>query len=134
MSRRHDDALAREFGEAVSDLVFAPGGRLAELLRVQLADGRVLTFGARDLATPAAIADGIVRPLLGRIAHRDMRAGLPEPRPLTVDELQGATRHYFIERCRAITRDNVRSILPGRIPDDQGIAKVDRVQEGGTDT
>jgi hypothetical protein len=131
MSRSHD-ALAREFGEAVSDLVFAPAGQLAELLRVHLADGRVLTFGARDLASPAAIADGIVRPLLARIAHRDMRAHLPQPAPLTVDELQDATVRYFVGRCRAITRENVRSILRDHIPDDQGIVRVERVHEGGT--
>ena len=131
MSQNHD-ALAREFGEAVSDLVFAPAGELAELLRVHLADGRVLTFGARDLASAAAIADGIVRPLLASVAHRDMRAGLSQPAPLTVDELQAATVRYFIGRCRAITRENVRSILRDRIPDDQGIVRVERVHEGGT--
>ena len=32
--------LALEIGEAVSDLIFAPAGKLAELLRVQLADER----------------------------------------------------------------------------------------------
>jgi hypothetical protein len=131
MSPSHDP-LAREFGEVVSDLVFAPAGELAELLRVHLADGRVLTFGARDLASAAAIADGIVRPLLASIAHRGLRAGLPQPEPLAVDELQGATVRYFVERCRAITRENVRSILRDRIPDDQGIVKVERVHEGGT--
>jgi hypothetical protein len=122
--------LARTFGDAVSDLVFAPNGPLAELLRVQLTDGRTLTFGAPDLATPAAIADGVVRPLLARLAQRDLRAGRPEPLPLTADELLAATVEYFVQRCRSITRDNVRGQLAGRIPDDQGIAKVERVQKG----
>jgi hypothetical protein len=122
--------LAREFGDVVSDLVFAPNGPLAACLRVQLADGRVLVFGARDLATPAAIADGIVRPLLARIAQRDLRAALPDPLPLTLDELTRATHDYFVERCRSITRENVRSILPGRIPEDQGIVKVEPVAKG----
>ena len=122
--------LAREFGELVSDLVFAPNGPLAELVRVQLADGRLLVFGARDLATPAAIADGIVRPLLARVAQRDMRARRPEPLPLTRDELECATLAYFADRCRSLTRENVRSVLPGRIPDDQGVVKVERVSKG----
>ena len=122
--------LAREFGDVVSDLVFAPNGPLAACLRVQLADGRSLEFGARDLATPAAIADGIVRPLLARIAQRDMRAGLPDPRPVTLDELTGATHEYFVERCRSVTRDNVRSVLPGRIPEDQTVVKVEPVAKG----
>jgi hypothetical protein len=122
--------LAREFGECVSDLVFAPNGPLAELLRVQLADGRLLVFGARDLATPAAIADGIVRPLLARVAQRDLRARLPEPLPLTREELERATHAYFVERCRSFTRENVRSVLPGRIPDDQGVVKVERIAKG----
>jgi len=125
------EEAGREFGEAVSDLVFAPSGTLAEIVRVQLADGRVLSFGARDLATAAAIADGIVRPLLARIAQRDLRAGLPEPRPLALDELQAATVEYFVERCRSITRENVRSVLAGRIPEDQGVMRVERVQKGG---
>ena len=122
--------LARTFGEAVSDLVFAPNGPLAELLRVQLTDGRTLAFGAPDLATPAAIADGIVRPLLARVAQRDLRSARPEPLPLTADELLAAAVEYFVERCRSITRDNVRSHLVGRLPDDQGIAKVERIQKG----
>ena len=125
-------ALAREFGELVSDLVFAPNGPLAELFRVQLADGRQLVFGARDLATPAAIADGIVRPLLCRMVQRDMRARLPEPQPLGREELARATHAYFAERCRSLTRENVRSLLPGRIPDDQGVVKVERVSKGET--
>jgi len=123
-------ALAREFGELVSDLVFAPNGSLAALLHVHLADGRLLVFGARDLATPAAIADGIVRPLLARVAQRDLRARLPEPLPLTREELERATHAYFVERCRSLTRENVRSVLPGRIPDDQGVVKVERVSKG----
>jgi hypothetical protein len=118
---------ALAFGASVSDLVFAPAGALAELLRVQLADGRVLRFGARDLATAAAVADGVVRPLLARTAQRDLRAGRPQPRPLALDELRAATIGYFVERCAGITRDNVRSILPGRIPDDQAVARVERV-------
>jgi hypothetical protein len=125
------DRLAREFGEAVSDLVFAPNGALAELLRVQLADGTVLSFGARDLATAAAIADGIVRPLLARLAQRDLRAGREEPLPLTLDDLTAATAAYFRERCRSITRDNVRSVLAGRIPEHQVVAKVERTDQGG---
>jgi hypothetical protein len=124
--------LARAFGESVSDLVFAPNGPLAELLRVQLADGRMLTFGAPDLATPAAIADGIVRPLLARVAQRDLRAALPDPLPVTLDELMQATLTYFVERCRSVTRDNVRSLLPGRIPEDQAVTRVERVQKGDT--
>ena len=123
---RHDE-LAREFGEAVSDLIFAPAGILGELLRVQLADGRVLAFGAADLATGAAIADGIVRPTLARIAQRDMRAGRTAPLPLTLEELRAATIEYFVERCRTITRDNVRNVLPDRIPEDQAVVKVERV-------
>lgn len=126
------DRLAREFGEAVSDLVFAPNGPLAELLRVQLADGSVLSFGARDLATAAAIADGIVRPLLGRLAQRDLRAGRAEPLPLTLDDLTAATTSYFRDRCRSITRDNVRSVLAGRIPEHQVVAKVERTDKGGS--
>jgi hypothetical protein len=126
VTSRHDER-AREFGEAVSDLVFAPAGRLAELLRVELADGRVLTFGARDLATAAAIADGVVRPTLARAAQRDLRAGRPAPLPLTLEELRAATVEYFVERCRSITRDNVRGTLPGRIPEDQAVVKVELV-------
>lgn len=125
MSRQ--ESLAREFGETVSDLIFAPAGVLAELLRVQLADGRVLTFGARDLVTPAAIADGIVRPTLARAAQRDLRAGRPAPLPLTLDVLRVATVQYFIERCATITRDNLRSVLPDRIPEDQAVVKVERM-------
>ena len=126
---RQDD-LAREFGDAVSDLVFAPAGVLAELLRVQLADGRVLTIGARDLATAAAIADGIVRPTLARAVQRDLRAGRPAPSPLTLEELRRATVDYFVERSAAITRDNIRSVVPNRIPEDQAVVKVERVKGG----
>lgn len=126
--------LPRTFGEAVSDLVFAPNGPLAELLRVQLADGRTLTFGARDFSTPAAIADGIVRPLLARNVQRDLWAGLPEPRPMTQDELLQATVDYFVERCRCITRESVRSVLGGRIPEDQAVTKVEPVEKGETQT
>jgi hypothetical protein len=121
---------ARAFGDMVSDLVFAPSGPLAELLRVQLADGRTVTIGAPDLATPAAIADGIVRPLLAGIAQRDLRAGRDTPLPVTADELRTATIEYFFERCRSITRDNVRSVLAGRLPEDQKIVKVEPVQKG----
>jgi len=118
---------ATAFGDAVSDLVFATGGALAEVLRVQLADGRVLTFGARDLATAATIADGIVRPTLERVAQRDLRAGLPEPRPLRLDELREATIDYFSERARTITRESVRSVLAQRIPPDQQVITVEAV-------
>ena len=121
----HEDP-AQTFGAAVSDLVFAPSGRLASLLRVQLADGRVLRFGARDLATAAAVADGIVRPTLARAVRRDLEAGLAEPSPLSLDELREAAARYFDDRCRSITRDNVRSVLPGRIPEDQAVIKVER--------
>ena len=124
------DEVAREFGEAVSDLIFAPAGMLAELLRVQLADGRVLTFGARDLATAAAIADGIVRPTLARVAQRDIRAGRSAPLPLTLEEMRAAAVEFFVERCGAITRDNVRRVLPDRIPEDQTIVKVERIAVG----
>jgi hypothetical protein len=118
-------------GEAVSDLIFAPGGALAEILRVQLADGRVLTFGARDLATGAAVADGIVRPTLGASAQRDMNAGLPEPRPIGVDTLRMATLDYFTQRARTITRESVRSVLGGRIPAEQQVVTVEAVQNTG---
>jgi hypothetical protein len=118
---------ARAFGEAVSDLVFAPAGPLAELLRVQLADGRVLSFGARDLATAATVADGIVRSSLARAAQRDLRAGRHEPCAFTVDELRDATVRHFAERAGAITRDNVRSTLPDRIPEDQAVTRVERL-------
>jgi len=122
-----DAGTPQAFGEAVSDLVFAVGGSLAELLRVQLADGRVLGFGARDLSTAAAVVDGIVRPTLARVAQRDIRAGLPAPQPLTLDELRAATIDYFTERARTITRDSVRSVLAGRIPPDQQVVTVDAV-------
>ena len=117
---------ARALGETVSDVIF--GGELAALLRVQLADGRVLTFGAPDLATGAAINDGIVRPLFALIAHRDQRAGLPAPKPLTRAELRAATVAYFVERCASITRDNVRTMIPGRIPEDQAVTTVERIE------
>jgi hypothetical protein len=123
----HREDPARAFGDVVSDVIFAPAGVLAELLRVQLADGRVLTFGARDLVTAAAIADGIVRPTLARLAQRDLRAGHPAPRPLTRDDVRAATVRYFVQRCTTITRDNVRSMLPDRIPEDQAVVKVERV-------
>jgi energy-coupling factor transporter ATP-binding protein EcfA2 len=119
------DALAREFGDALSDFIFAPAGGLAELIRVQLADGRLLNFGARDLASAAAIADGIVRPTVARATRRDLRAGRATPLPL--DDLRTATLHYFAERCRALTRDNVRSVLPDRLPEDQAVVKVERL-------
>ena len=132
MSRAED--LAREFGEAVSDLVFAPGGALAELLRVQLGDGRVMTFGARDLTTGAAIADGIVRPALAAGLQRDLRAGRPAPLPLTLEELRAATLRYFADRCATITRENIRSVLPNRLPEDQAVMKVERVSIAGAAT
>jgi hypothetical protein len=118
--------LALELGEAVSDLIFAPGGKLAELLRVQLGDGRVLTFGAGDLATPAAIADGIVYPALVRKVQRSRQTGESRIGSVTLDELRNATERYFVEHCKTITRDNVRSILPDRIPEDQSVVKVER--------
>jgi hypothetical protein len=124
--------LAREFGEVVSDLVFAPGGALATLLRVHLGDGRIITFGARDLATGAAITDGIVRPALAAALQRDLRAGLAAPQPLTVEELRSATLGYFAERCATITRENIRSVLPNRLPDDQAVTRIDRVPVPGT--
>jgi len=122
-----DADRARMFGEVISDLIFSPAGRLAELVRVQLADGRVLSFGARDLATAAAIADGIVGPTVARAARRDLRAGRPAPLPLTVEELRAATVQYFLRRCATITRDNIRGLLPERIPEDQAVVKVERV-------
>lgn len=122
---RAERDLAQAFGEVVSDLIF--GSELAELLRVQLADGRVLTFGARDLTTGAAINDGILRPLFASIVQRDHGAGLPAPRPITCEELRVATVTYFVERCASITRDNVRTVVPGRIPDDQAVTSVERV-------
>jgi hypothetical protein len=118
-------------GEAVSDLIFAPGGALAEILRVQLADGRVLTFGARDLASAAAVADGIVRPTLAGSAQRDMKAGLPEPRPITLDRLRMATLDYFTRRARTITRESVRSVLAGRISPEQQVVTVEAVHNTG---
>jgi hypothetical protein len=117
---------ARVFGEAVSDLVYAPSGELAELLRVQLADGRVLTVGAGDLATPAALADGIVRPVLRRIVRRDARSRLPAPAPLTLAELRAEAIGYFTGLCATITRDNVRALVPGKIPEDQPVTRVER--------
>ena len=129
------DGLAREFGDALSDLIFAPAGALAELVRVQLADGRVLSFGACDLASAAAIADGIVRPTLARAARRDLRGARKMPLPLTLDELRAGTVQYFVQRCSTITRDNVRSLLPERIAEDQAVAKVERVAtNAGTDS
>jgi ribosomal protein L13E len=124
--------VARTFGEAVSDLVFAPDGPLAVLLRVQLADGRLLTFGARDLATPAAIADGVVRPAIARALRRDVRAGRREPTPFTLAELRAATVAYFTERAAGITRDNIRSLLADRIPDHPAVVKVERVRIDNT--
>ncbi len=118
--------LALEIGEAVSDLIFAPAGKLAELLRVQLADGRVLGFGAGDLASPAAVADGIVRPALARKVQRCARAGDHRPGGVTLNELREATERYFVEQCKTITRENIRSILPDRIPEDQTVVKVDK--------
>jgi hypothetical protein len=116
---------ARSFGEMVSDLVVAPDGPLATLFRVQLADGRVLTFGARDLASPAAIADGVVRPTLLRLVRRDLGASRPRPAPLTLDELRDATLAYFTQRAATITRESVRSVLGGRLPEDQAVIKVE---------
>jgi hypothetical protein len=117
---------ARDVGETLSDLIFSPDGELGELLRVHLADGRVLRFGAADLATGAAIADGIVRPAIARMVRRDLRAGHPEPRGLTLEELRRATVDYFSARVATITRHNVRSLLGDRIPEDQAVVKVDR--------
>ncbi len=126
-AEEEDEGSAYAFGNAVSDLIFAPSGILAELLRVHLADGRVLSFGARHLATPAAIGDGIVRPTLARLVQRDIRAGRRAPLPLTIDGLREATVHYFAQRCTTITRENVRSVLPGALPDDQALVKVERL-------
>jgi hypothetical protein len=123
-------STARAFGEALSDLIFSPDGELGELLRVHLADGRVLRFGAADLATGAAIADGILRPTLARAARRDLRAGRPEPRGLTLEELRRSTLDYFSRRVSTITRHNVKSILGDRIPEDQTVVKVDRTATG----
>jgi hypothetical protein len=122
-----DAPVARAFGETVSDLVFARTGPLAELLRVQLTDGRVLGFGARDLATPAALADGVVRTTLAQRVRRDLRAGRPAPAPLTLDEMRAATVAHFVRLAAAITRDNVRAALPDRIPEDQMVTKVEPV-------
>jgi hypothetical protein len=122
---------SREFGDTLSDLIFASSGTLAELLRVQLADGRVLTFGARDLTTGAVVADGIIRRTVARAAHRDLKAGRPSPAPLTLEELRAATIRYFEERSRTITRDNVRSVLQERIPEDQAVMKVEPVLRAG---
>jgi hypothetical protein len=119
-------SAARAYGDAVSDLIFSPGGELGELLRVHLSDGRVLRFGAADLATGAAIADGILRPAIARMARRDLRAGLAEPRGLTLDEIRRATVEYFSRRAATITRHNVKSVLGDRIPEDQTVVKVDR--------
>jgi hypothetical protein len=124
-ARRH---AAQAFGDAISDMIFAPAGALGELLRVQLADGRVMVFGARDLSTPAAIADGIVGPTLARLAQRDLRAGRPAPSALGLEELRDATVAYFARRCATITRDNVRGVLPERIPEDLAVVKVEPVQ------
>jgi SpoVK/Ycf46/Vps4 family AAA+-type ATPase len=123
--------LRRAFGDALSDLVFAPSGALSELLRVQLADGRVLRFGARDLATAAAVADGVIRPWLARTARRDWRAGCPAPRPLALEELRQAAIDYFTARAAAITRDSVRSVLGERIPEGQAVMRVEHVRRSG---
>jgi hypothetical protein len=121
--------LAAEFGEAMRDLIFAPAGPLAELLRVQLADGRELAFGASDLATGSSVADGIVGAALVRKVGRAQREGRSEPDPLTLEELRAAALAHFAERSAAITRDNIRSILPERIPEDQAVVKVERVNK-----
>jgi hypothetical protein len=125
-----DGGTAPEVGAVVSDVIFSPGGPLAELLRVQLSDGRVLTFGGRDLATGAAVADGVVRPTLARGLRRDLRAGRPDPLPLAADDLRAATVRYFRERAAAITRDSVRSVLGGRVPDDLAVVKVESLVTG----
>ena len=118
---------ARTFGGALSDLLYAPSGEVAELLRVQLADGRVLTFGATDMTTPAALADGIVRPTLLRLVRRALRSGGAAPPPLTLAELRAETIRYFTTRCETITRDNVRGLFPARIPEDQAVVRVERM-------
>jgi hypothetical protein len=120
-----DGGTAPDFGAVVSDVVFSPGGPLAELLQAQLSDGRALVFGARDLATGAAVADGIVRPTLARGLRRDLRAGRPDPLPLAADDLRAATVRYFRERAASITRDSIRSVLGGRLPDDLAVVKVE---------
>jgi len=125
-----DDGAAGDFGALVSDVVFSPGGPLAELLRAQLSDGRVLAFGARDLASGAAIADGIVRPTIARGLQQDLRAGRPAPRPLVADTLRDATVDYFRLRAASITRDNIRSALPDRLPDDLAVVRVEHSTTG----
>jgi hypothetical protein len=125
-----DAGTPDDFGHLLSDAIFSPGGPLLELLRAQLSDGRVLLFGARDLASGAAIADGIVRPTLARGLQRDLRAGRPDPLPLAADELRAATVRYFRERAATITRDSIRSVLADRIPDDLAVVKVECLVAG----
>jgi hypothetical protein len=124
------DGTAGEFGDLVSDLVFAPSGPLAALLRVQLSDGRMLTFGAPDLASGAAVADGIVRPTLARGLQRDLRAGRPEPHPLSAEELRTSVLRYFRERAAGITRDSIRSVFDVHLPDDLAVVRVERLVTG----
>ena len=121
------DGDAHIAGERISDLIFAPSGPLAELLRVQLGDGRMLTFGAPHLTTGATIADGIVRPTIARAARRDQRGGLAEPAPLAVEELLSATRRYFATRACVITRESITSILADELPEDQTVVRVERI-------
>jgi len=114
------------FAEGLSDFIFAPAGPLAELLRVQLTDGRVLSFGAAAFATGAALADGIIRPLVARGVRRDIRAGREVPSPVALEDLRAATIDHFVEWAGGITKDNVRSMLGDRIPEDQAVTKVER--------
>ena len=125
-SGRSEQELAGLFGGALADLIFAPSGALAEFVRVQLADGRELVFGARELATAATIADGVIRPSLARGVRRDLRAGRATPAPLTLEELRAATIDHFLERASQITRENVRGVLGHCIPEEQAVVKVER--------
>jgi hypothetical protein len=124
---------ARDFGDVVSDCVFAPDGPLARLVAAQLADGRVLTFGAPDLASGAAIADGLVRRTILRGLRRDRRAGLPAPAPLSPEALRAEAVRYFRERAATITRDNIRSVLADRLPEDQAVVRVEPLHGKETD-
>ena len=120
-----DGGTPGDFGALVSDVVFSPGGPLAELLRAQLSDGRVLTFGAASLVSGAAIADGVVHPTIARGLQRDLRDGRPEPRPLRAEDLHEATVGYFRGRAAAITRDSIRAVLGAQLPDDLAVVRVD---------
>jgi len=117
------DGSAREYGEVVSDMLFATSGALAELVRVQLADGSEVGLGAADFTTGAAIVDGVLRPTLGRWIKEDLRAGR-RPRPLPLEALRDATVAHFVERAHVVTAENAHAMFPERIPREQRVTRV----------